>query len=134
MASVSEGYPHFLQQFGYSAFHEDTDNVIDLEDCINGATRENGAFHQLGVKYFHDLYFDQIASDDYRELLAVMAEKLDDWVSMEEIRAKLKNMKGTTLNNAIRALKKRNIIIPKAGAKGVYRLPTKAFAVWIKRN
>ena len=108
----------------------DNDNVIDVQDVLTGALRRNGAFHQLGLKYYEKLYFDQIGSDEYREVLRVMSEKLDEWVSKDDIRRSLK-IKESTLDNAIAALKKRNIIITKAGAKGVYRLPTKSFAVWI---
>jgi hypothetical protein len=92
---------------------------------------EKGAIQQLGLKYFHELYFDQIGSDEYRDVLRAMADKLDDWVSKGELREKV-DIKQSTLNNAISALKKRHIILPKPGKAGVYRLPTKSFAVWIK--
>lgn len=130
ISEFSEGYPHFIQQFGYSAFEQDKDNLITEADVIEGAFRENGAFQQLGLKYFEDLYFDQIGSEEYREVLQFMSKRLDGWVSKEEIR-KATKIKETTLTNAITALKKRSIIIPKQGQKGVYRLPTKSFAVWI---
>lgn len=60
-----------------------------------------------------------------------MAEKFDDWTSRAELRKNLK-MKETTLNNAISALKKKHIILPKPGKSGIYKLPTRSFAVWIK--
>ena len=56
----SEGYPHFIQQFAYCAFDLDTDNVIDETDAWRGAFDENGAFEQLGSKYFDQQYFGQI--------------------------------------------------------------------------
>jgi len=131
ISMFSEGYPHFIQQFAHSAFDQDSDNVIDKADVVKGAFRENGAFQQLGLKYFHELYFDKIGSDEYREVLRAMSEHFDGWVSKEQIR-RLTKLKESTLNNAITALKKRNIIIPREGKKGSYRLPTKSFAVWIK--
>jgi biotin operon repressor len=131
ISMFSEGYPHFIQQFAYSAFEEDKDNVISEEDFFKGAFKENGAFQQLGLKYFHGLYFDQIGSDEYREVLRAMSKHLDNWVSKDQIRKEAK-IKQTTLNNAISSLKKRKIIIPKPGKKGEYRLPNKSFAVWIK--
>jgi DNA-binding IscR family transcriptional regulator len=60
-----------------------------------------------------------------------MAENLDGWTSKADLRKKLA-IKHSTLNNAISALKKRHIILPRPGKAGVYRLPTKSFAVWIK--
>lgn len=131
IAAFSEGYPQFIQQFSHSAFDADQDNSIDKGDFLKGAFRENGAFQQLGVKYFHELYFDQIGSDEYREVLRVMSDHLDDWVSKEQIR-KTAGIKESTLNNAIAALKKRNIILAQRGKAGVYRLPSTSFAVWIK--
>ena len=35
LAVFAEGYPHFIQQFGSSAFATDTDNVIDFNDVRN---------------------------------------------------------------------------------------------------
>jgi hypothetical protein len=132
ISDLSEGYPHFLQQFCYSAFDYDTDNEIDVRDVNAGALHpEMGAIQQLGLKYFHELYFDQIGSDEYREVLRAMAQHLDQWVEKSEIRKTLK-IKESTLNNAIAALKKKHIILFKPGVSGTYRLPTKSFAVWIR--
>lgn len=130
ISEYSQGYPHFIQQFGYSAFEQDTDNHIDLRDVLSGAGNENGAFAQLGTKYFHDLYFDKIGSDEYRQVLRAMAKHSDDWVSKKTLQSEA-NVKSHTLNNALTVLKKRNIIIPQEGKAGVYRLPSRAFAVWI---
>lgn len=131
ISMFSEGYPQFIQQFAYSAYEADTDNVIDVQDAMKGAFEENGAFKQLGLKYFQELYFDQIGSDEYREVLRAMSNHLDGWVNKEEIRQFAK-IKESTLNNALAALKKRHIIIAKEGKKGVYSLPSKSFAVWIR--
>ena len=99
---------------------------------MNGALGEHGAFQQLGTKYFEDLYFDRIGSDDYRQVLHVMSQHLDAWVSKEEIRSKSPNLKATTLNNALKALTSRRIILAQQGKRGSYRLPMKSFAVWIR--
>jgi len=130
IAGFSEGYPHFIQQFAYSAFEADTDNNIDQDDVRQGSTGENGAFEQLGVRYFQHLYFDQIGSNAYRAVLHAMAPHLDGDVTKQQIREKA-GISETKLTNAIAALKARNIIIPKEGTKGVYRLPNKSFAVWV---
>ena len=131
ISEFSEGYPNFIQQFAYCAFDFDQDNVIDEEDVRSGAFMKHGAFYQLGVKYFQGQYFDQIGSDEYRKVLRAMAEHLDGWVTKSQIRQAV-DLKATTLNNAILALKDRNIIVAKPGKKGEYRLPNRSFAVWIK--
>ncbi len=72
----------FVQQFAFCAFNEDRDNTIDSNDVANGALHpENGAIQQLGLKYFHELYFDQIGADEYRDVLRAMAQHLDNWVT-----------------------------------------------------
>lgn len=132
ISHFSEGYPHFIQQFAYSAFDVDKDNNIGLDDVVKGAyDPERGALQQLGEKYFQDLYLDQIQSDEYRRVLRSIAGCEEEWASKEYVRQHSK-VKETTLNNALSALTKRNIVIAKKGAKGYYKLPTHSFGAWIK--
>lgn len=131
IADLSEGYPHFIQQFAYSAFDQDRDNTIDEADVLRGAfEQEGGAIQQLGIRYFEGLYFDQIWSDEYRRVLRAMSDHMDGWVDKRTLR-KETGLRDSTLANALTALKRRNIIVPQRGKKGVYRLPTRSFAVWI---
>ena len=132
IADLSEGYPHFIQQFSYCAFEEDKDGIIDDADVQAGAFRsEGGAIQQLGLKYYEDPFFGQISSEEYRKVLRAMSVHLDGWVDKITIR-KETGLRDSTLANALRALKSKNIIVPKRGQKGIYRLPTKSFAVWIR--
>ena len=130
LADLSEGYPHFIQQFAYSAFEADTDLLIDVNDVIEGAYGENGAIDQLGRKYFSEAYFSKINSDDYRKVLNVMAEHGDEWVTRRQLIFETK-LKETTINNALTALKQKSIIISDESRAGFYRLPTRSFAAWI---
>lgn len=43
-------------------------------------------------------------------------------------------IKETTLNNALQALKSRNIIFPNPAQSGEFKLPTKSFAAWINAH
>lgn len=131
IARLSEGYPHFLQEFAHWAFAQDRDNYIDLQDVVKGAFSENGALDQLGVKYFHDLYIGKIGSDDYRKVLHAMTGHSDRWVGRPKIIAE-SGLQDRTVDNALRALKDRKIILANPRVRGEYRLPTKSFAVWIK--
>jgi type II secretory pathway predicted ATPase ExeA len=128
---LSEGYPHFLQEFAHKAFENDNDGNISINDVKDGAFGNNGALSQLGHKFFNDIYFTQIGSDEYRKVLQAMATYSDSWVNRDNIK-KIIFIKDTTLNNAIQALKTRNIIIPNPAQSGEFRLPTKSFAAWIK--
>ena len=72
IATLSEGYPHFLQEFAYCAFEEDNDNIIESGDVLDSLFREHGSFDQLGRKYFTQ-YYEAPSSDDYRKVLDTMA-------------------------------------------------------------
>lgn len=131
LIGLSEGYPHFVQQFGYSAFAADTDFVIDLTDVKNGAFDQRGALEQIGDRYYRNDFYNKIQKDSYRQVLRIMADDLDAWVTRARIRIKFKG-DDSTLNNAIKALRDRHIIFSKEGERGVYRLQHKGFALWIK--
>jgi len=131
LSEMSEGYPHFLQQFAYCAFQADEDGVISVEDISEGAFQENGAIAQLGEKFFSDMYRAKINSDDYRKVLDGMAEFGDSWVERKQL-LDVCDVSAPQLDNALRALKDREIIIADDAKRGSYRLPTKSFAVWIK--
>jgi hypothetical protein len=78
IARLSDGYPHFIQQFSFSAFNQDTDNVITVEDVELGAYKPNGALDQLGKRYFDDMYYVKVWSVDYRRVLHAMTDHLVD--------------------------------------------------------
>jgi len=131
LVALSEGYPHFIQQFGYSAFMADQDDTIDRQDVINGAFGGGGALELIGDRYYRNDFYNKIQKESYRQVLRIMADNLDGWVTKKEIRAKFKG-KDSLLSNAIKALRDRHIILSKEGTRGVYRLQHKGFALWIK--
>lgn len=132
LVSLSEGYPHFIQQFAFSAFDVDSDDIIGVDDVLRGAYEENGALAQLGAKYFNEMYNLKIASDDYRKVLNTMAQSSDAWVARKDIIA-ASMLKDSVVTNALTAMKNRGIILADESRKnkGYYRLPTKSFAAWI---
>lgn len=130
LVSLSEGYPHFIQQFGYAAFAADEDDVIDRQDVLDGAFGPHGAFEQIGDRYYRNDFYNKIQKESYRKVLRIMAENLDGWVTKQQIKTKFKGS-DSVLDNAIKALRDRKIIRSKEGETGVYRLQHKGFAVWI---
>jgi hypothetical protein len=86
---------------------------------------------QIGDRYYRDNFYNKIQQESYRQVLRIMADHLDSWVSKGAIREKFEG-KTTTLDNALHALRERGIILSKEGEKGVYRLQHKGFALWIK--
>lgn len=129
IGDFSEGYPHFLQEFAYCAFEADADHEISTEDFLDSLFDENGAFDQLGVKYF-DKSYSTPASDEYRKVLDAMSEHNDSWVSRSTLISE-SGVKSVTIDNALRALKAKDIILQDDSRQGFYRLPTRSFAVWI---
>jgi len=130
IAVLSEGYPHFVQQFAYCAFEEDGDGTIDIKDVESGAYKENGALAQLGHKYFKEMYETRISSEDYRRVLGAMAQHGDAWIERKRIIAE-SHVSESSVNNALAALKDRKIIQADETRRGFYRLPTNSFAAWI---
>ena len=131
LIDYAEGYPHFIQQFGYSAFESDTDLIIDIDDVQRGAVGEQGAMEKIGDRYYRNDFYNKIQKSSYRQVLRIMAENGNRWVSKNDIRARFRG-RPTTLDNAIHALRDRNIILTKEGERGVYRLQHQGFAFWIK--
>ena len=131
LCGLSEGYPHFIQQFGFSAFACDTDNIIDKSDVEKSAFGSRGALELIGNRYYRNDFYNKIQKESYRQVLRIMADEQDGWITKTAI---AKKFKGTpsTLDNAIKALRDRHIILSKEGEKGIYRLQHKGFALWIK--
>jgi len=133
LVRYAEGFPHFIQQYGFSAFEASNGEVITEDDVNRGAFGEMGALSSIGNKYYRQDFSKKIQSDQYREVLIAMAHDLDGWVTKQRIRERV-SMSDGILTNALNALDRRNIIIKKEGVKGVYRLRDKGFARWIMRT
>jgi len=89
------------------------------------------AINHIGNRYYKDMYFNKIKENSYRYVLKIMSEKWNEWISKKEIRSKFKG-KESVLNNALKALIDRKIILRKPGSRGEYRLQWAGFAFWIK--
>lgn len=128
---LSEGYPHFIQQFSYSAFDIDADGEISNDDVLDAAFKTGGAVDAIGSRYYENDFYDRIKSDEYRQVLGIMAEKMNAWTTKAEIREKFTGDE-TTLTNALQALTSRKIILKNSAKMGEYRLQQRGFAIWIR--
>lgn len=128
---LSEGYPHFIQQFAFSAFETNRDGEISDDDVLGGAFKERGALDAIGDRYYASSFYDQIKSDEYRQVLSIMADSMNSWVPKKDIAAKFTGL-DQTLNNALQALTTRRIILRNSSKRGEYRLQQRGFALWIK--
>ena len=105
--------------------------MIDREDVSRGAFGPLGAMEKIGDRYYRDDFYKKIQKDSYRQVLRIMSDKENRWVSKQDIRAKFRG-KTSTLDNALHALRERKIILAKEGERGMYRLQHRGFAFWIK--
>ena len=126
-----EGYPHFIQQISHSIIENLNDTSITESIVSESMNGKGGALDLIGKRYYADLFYDKIKVDSYRQILTIMAENWNDWTSKTDIREKFTGS-GSDLNNGIKALRDRNIILTKRGVQGVYRLQWLSFAFWIK--
>lgn len=133
LVNFSEGFPHFIHQYGYCSYELSDGKKITTDNVLQGAFGKKGAIELIGNKYYKDDYYNKLQVDSYRQVLNIMAESLDGWVTKNEIKQKFKGSE-ITLKNAITALRTRNIILSKEGTKGTYRLQDKGFAWWIMMN
>ena len=74
-----------------------------------------------------------IDADLRQFMLEAMAMYDDNWVTRYQLILDLTNeLKETKIDNALKSLKSKNIIILDNANRGTYKLPTKSFATWIK--
>lgn len=128
---TSEGYPHFIQQFAYSAFDFNSDGEISKDDVFEGAFSDGGALDAIGARYYASDFHSKIKSDEYRQVLTIMSENMNSWVKKSDI-AKRFTGNPQTLTDALAALTQRKIILKNDSIRGEYRLQQRGFAIWIK--
>ena len=131
ISSLSEGYPHFIQQFAYCAFKQDTDLVLDSDDVMGSAFADGGALDSIGNRYYESDFYQKIKSDEYRQVLTIMSKRMNSWIKKADIRAEFTGPE-TKLTNALKALTDRKIILKNKERDGEYRLQQRGFALWIQ--
>ena len=90
-----------------------------------------GVLDAIGSRYYQSAYFEQIKTDEYREILEIMAESMNSWIKKSEIREKFSGS-DQTVTDALKALTSRKIILKNPSKLGEYRLQHRGFALWIK--
>jgi len=85
ISTLSEGYPHLIQQFAYSAFEFNEDSEIDTGDVLDSTMNDGGAVDEIGKRYYRNDFYDRIKSDEYRQVLSIIAENMNSWIKKKEI-------------------------------------------------
>lgn len=131
ISALSEGCPHFIQQFSYSAFEANVDGEISEDDVLSGAFHIGGGLDSIGNLYYAAQFHEQIKSDEYREVLSIMAENRNSWNKKSDIR-KVFTGNSYMLKDALKVLVTCKFILKNPSEMDEYRLHKRGFALWIK--
>ena len=136
ISTLSEGYPQFIQQFGFSAFEYNSDGKINKSDVYTSAFMSGGALDAIGTESYNLMYNTQVQSDEYRQVLSIMANKSmsgssHEWIKKNDINNDFDGNEDT-VTNALKTLTFRKIILKNPSKRGEYKLQQRGFALWIK--
>ena len=130
----STGIPSFIHELGRAAFDVDSDGVLDREDFrkgVLGTDAVKGALASLEDKHFRQRYTQRILSNEYRNILHIIASFDEDVVPVSEILRKYKGDE-KKLRAYISIMVKRGVLEKVEGQVGQYRLPDRMFKVFLR--
>lgn len=135
MFYYSEGYPNFLQEFGWACFEVDSDGIINLDDftsAVFGIPDEfKGALDTLYDKYFCKILTRDLLSERYRNILKIFGEEEREILTLTDLRRKLPSMK-TVLSGYLGVLVKRGILSKPPGTQGKYKISSRMLRLWLR--
>lgn len=129
LSDLSEGYPFFLQTYAYAAFDQAGTGPVDaeaVETAFPAATRD------IGADFFDGVYKSAATSDNYKAVLRAMADHGTDWLTRQQITKAAEPVSPDNVANALRKMKTSDALEAHPDKPGLYRLPTNAFAAWLK--
>lgn len=127
----SEGYPHFLQQYAFSAFNANEDDTIDKRDVFNGAFQKNGAVEQLSTNYFSKMFAKEVVSDLGQKVLFVLAPNYERYMLRSDILHQINAEEGQ-VDKALYKLVEQRIIEHDLTQTDQFRIVLNSFASWIR--
>jgi hypothetical protein len=132
LVELSGGIPHFIQQFGYSAFDADKDRSIDEADVLSGATDEYGAIDQVGNRYFEDPF--NALDLQGRTVLGVVAAANGDWVAPTQISRSVGGEQAAVDTAIQRLVERQDLELGYPDGTLHYRLRNRAFSMWVAQR
>ena len=95
-----------------------------------------GALDAIGTESYNLMYNTQVQSDEYRQVLSIMANKSmsgssHEWIKKNDINNDFDGNEDT-VTNALKTLTFRKIILKNPSKRGEYKLQQRGFALWIK--
>jgi hypothetical protein len=131
LIALSEGFPHFAQEFGFCAFAEVSDGKIDADDVATGASKPGGAIDRIGEAYQFGSMYDSLDGAELELVLAIGPYALtEQWVSPEMVRNDISNP--NTLDAAFKSLVRKGVLLLDTQSRKKYKFRHNAFAYWVK--
>lgn len=131
LIALSEGFPHFAQEFGFCAFAEVSDGQIDTDDVTTGASKPGGAIDRIGEAYHFGSMYDALDGAELELVLAIGPFALtEQWVSTEMVRKHISNP--NILDEAFKSLVRKGILLLDTQSRKKYKFRHNAFAYWVK--
>lgn len=134
MYYFSEGYPNFLQEFGYACFEVDTDKVITKNDFTYGILGEKnkfkGALDTIYDRYLSKILTRDLLSERYREILTVFGDTDEEILTLKDIQKVLPKIKG--MSGYLGVLVKRGILTKPPGTSGKYKVSSRMLELWLR--
>lgn len=134
----SERYPHLIQEISYTSFEVSKNKEItitDVEEGVHGTTDFKGSIERLGELFFSKMYDEVKKSDNFKQILKIVADKSglnQDWVPRQAILDNF-TLKKTSCDSAIRTLKDKDILVKNPNKDGEWKLFSKMFQVYISK-
>ena len=99
----ADGHPHFLHQFGFHAYDNDTDGELDTDDIDRGAFCNGGAIDVVGDIYFDEPYCACVRTEEQRAVLRLFSVNPPLKLKEEQVCSELR-LSRNSVEDALRVL------------------------------
>lgn len=110
LCHYSEGFPKIMQIIGENVFWIDKDNIIDMDNAIDGILN---AAKEVGAKFVDQQVYKALQSKDYHSILEKLAEYkkyIDLSFKKSDIEKELSDIEKRKFNNFLQRMKKLNVL------------------------
>lgn len=132
----SDGFPGLLQELGFVSFETNTDNIIEIEDVLDGILgvegKMKGALDTLYDKHFRKTLTADLLSDRYRIILKTIASAEKEVVPLTTLKHAITPHDEWQLGPYLGNLVKYKIIDKLPGSRGQYKLSSRMLRLWLR--
>jgi len=107
LSLMAGGYPMLMHELGDAVFWENSDQIIDAKDILDGWNR---AIVTIGTKYLDPGILDSIKSEKYRSILTTISTLESSSFTKKDIVARLNSDEQRVLGNFLTKSKKGGLL------------------------